>query len=134
MGHLSGTMLSEAKELLLNTDAEEEEVDAADEIADGLVVDHAIANSVTEPPRHKDTVVISLALGSSWEQLELQVSHLGKLGVLLPQGVDKVLHLRHRKLPHTEQTLPRRNFVAEGAANLGGGEWLVNHVPKKKLS
>ena len=58
MGHLLVAMLPEAQELGLDANADQEEVNAADKVTNGLVVDHAIRHSVTELPHNQHSLVI----------------------------------------------------------------------------
>ena len=52
----------------------------------------------------------------------LEVLEVGEARVRLVGGVAEVLHLGLLELAHAEQARARRDLVAEGGADLGGGE------------
>ncbi|KAF3806253.1 putative glycine--tRNA ligase [Colletotrichum gloeosporioides] len=132
VGHLIGHVLAEADLCHVDTDLGQEQVDAGEEVAEGLVVDDLVLDGVAN--LHLAHVGLARELGVAVEQGELDVLDLDEAGVLLAAlGVDKVLNLGHEELADSQQATSRGNLVSVGAADGGGGEGHLLHVEVEKL-
>jgi hypothetical protein len=110
VSHLVGHVLTEAQLGHVNTNFLQELVDASKEVAQGLVIDKTILDSLA----NLDSLGLSLArkLSITVEKDELDVLDLVESGVLLATlGIDKVLDLSHEELTDSQETGTRRDLV-----------------------
>ncbi|GKT53876.1 hypothetical protein ColTof3_01215 [Colletotrichum tofieldiae] len=119
VGHLVLHVLAEADLGHVDTNLLQEEVDAGEEVAEGLVVDDLVAHGVAN--RHLLDIRLAGELGVAVQQGELDGFNLGEAVVLLAAlGVDK-------------ETGARGDLVAVGATDRGRGEGHLLHVEVEEL-
>ena len=114
--HLVLQVLPEPQARGIDADLEQKQLRARDEVPQRLVGDDALGDGVAR--RHRERPLHRRQLRVAREQRELHVLDLPEARVLLVVGVHEMLNLRLRELAHAEQTLARRDLVAEGLADL----------------
>jgi len=121
MGHLVGAMLAEANRLGFDTKGAQEQVSSGNEVANSLVANNAVCDCVAHGHHHGCSLTIVLSNGTPKRQFS--VSNGAEFRVRLIGWVNEVLNLGHRELSHAQETLTRRNLIAEAKTDLGGGHW-----------
>ena len=132
MSHLVAHVLTEADLGLVDTDLLEEEVDASKEVAEGLVVNNLLLNSLANG--HLGDSGLARELDVAVKKGELDVGNLVEPFVLLVAGgINKVLDLGHQELADTEKTTAGGDLVTVGLANGGRSEGHVAGVVLEEL-
>lgn len=132
VSHLVAHVLTEADLGLIDTDLLEEEVDASKEVAEGLVVDNLLLDSLANG--HLGDSGLARELDVAVEKGELDVSDfMEPLVLLVAGGVNEVLDLGHQELADTEKTTAGGNLVTVRLANGGRGEGHVAGVVLEEL-
>mmetsp|Transcript_37929 Transcript_37929/g.46221 ORF Transcript_37929/g.46221 Transcript_37929/m.46221 type:complete len:253 (+) Transcript_37929:740-1498(+) len=93
MGHLVRAVLAEANGLALDADSAEELVGPGQEVADGLIADHAATHGLANG--HHDWLALVILLSDGAEKRHFSISKTGEFGVALVLGVYKMLNLSH---------------------------------------
>jgi len=121
VSHLVGHVLTEAHFGVVDTEFEEEVLDAHDEVAQGLVVNDLVLDGFAD--RHDFSFFAAGQLGVPVQEGEFCVFDILEAVMFLAGlGVDVVFDLGHEELADSQQTLSRGDLVSEGLANGGGGK------------
>mmetsp|Transcript_107580 Transcript_107580/g.304253 ORF Transcript_107580/g.304253 Transcript_107580/m.304253 type:complete len:306 (-) Transcript_107580:477-1394(-) len=112
--HLCRQVLAEADMVFPDPDADKEEVCACDQVAEGLIVDHAGRNCLAD--RQLNRCLAGQLFGRR-EEFQHDVLDKLELGVLLGVWLHKVLDLSLRDLPEPCEAT-RRNLIPVDLADL----------------
>lgn len=124
-------MLSES-EVMADIDSYflEEEEDAGQEIAQGLIIDDLLLNGLSQIKPFE--VLDGLLVGGAVEG-QLEMGHALELGVSFVLRIHEVLDLRHLELPHSHQPVSRRDLVPKSQADLCSCEGEPSSVELEQL-
>jgi hypothetical protein len=124
-------MLSKSDTFRLATDSEQEVVGPDDEVGQGLVVDDALLDGLTDA--HVDGLAVRdlVFSGEEGESLVFVVLELAK-GLVL--RVDEVLDFGEGELSDPEETGPGGDFVSEAETDLGTTEGDATAVVLEEVS
>mmetsp|Transcript_13391 Transcript_13391/g.34148 ORF Transcript_13391/g.34148 Transcript_13391/m.34148 type:complete len:274 (+) Transcript_13391:816-1637(+) len=115
--HFVGVVLAEAQAGLGHADLPQEQRHTRHEVAQGLVVHHALVHGLTDG--HQNLGVRGI-LRLPGVEVHCSVAHRVELGVVLVVRRAKVLDLCEGELAHTQQARTGRDLVAECLPHLGG--------------
>lgn len=117
MRHLVVHVLTEPDTLGVHSNLEQEQVDAANEVSQGLILDHADLDRLADGD--VGGLCASAHLDIAREAVDLEVGDLVEANVLLIEGVDVVLDFSLEELADAQEPSTGRNLVTERFANAG---------------